>query len=106
MDYNRMGKGVKKAGNTTVWFIFIVVCFFIFSMLAYQVADGYLGGKSPQTPVAQEAYDGATYTQCLAHKALGNAKLGDYFDGFLNATDEEVLRWKEAREQDCSLGFQ
>lgn len=66
-----------------------------------QVAQAMLGGKDPQTSYAQKAYDVAHYNLCVAEQALANAKLGDYFDGFGDLSDEDILRLKNKKENDC-----
>lgn len=83
------------------YFVGVVVLTVCAGLLVAQVAMAMLGGKSPQSPVAQKAFDAAAYNYCVAEQALANAKLGDYFDGFIELSDEDILRLKEKKENDC-----
>ncbi len=51
---------IKKTGNSAMTFIFIIICFIIFSMITYGVAEAYLGGAptgAEQTKQLQDLYD-------------------------------------------------
>jgi len=74
---------------------------FFAGLLVTQIAMAMLGGKTPQSASAQEAYNATGYAHCVSHSALGGAKLNDCFDGFIQCSDEDVLRWKAAFEQNC-----
>jgi hypothetical protein len=94
---------VQTMGNKGLKLLFYAICIFIVGMLGMQIATAMLGGKSNPVPIAQKNYDAATYTQCVAHSNLGSAKVNAYFDGFIDASDEDILRWKEAKEKDCTI---
>lgn len=79
-----------------------LIIFAVGLMLA-QVAMAMLGGKDPQTPYAEKTYQAASYNLCLAEQALSNAKLADYFDGFIDLSDEDIIRLKNKKESECSF---
>lgn len=76
---------------------------FCLGLLGMNVAQGMLGGVDPQTSYAQKNYDAAKYNLCVAEQTLANAKLSDYFHGFINLSDEDIIRLKNKKEDDCSL---
>lgn len=91
---------MKKSISNLVTLVFIIFCV---GLILTQVAMAMLGGKDPQTPYAEKAYQAASYNLCLAEQALSNAKLADYFDGFIQITDEDILRLKNKKESECSF---
>lgn len=97
---NVQTQGKQKGIGYFVGVIFIVFCT---GILLTHVAQAMLGGKTPQTSYAEKAYQAAAYNLCVAEQALANAKLGDFFDGFIDLSDDDVLRLKAKRENDCPL---
>ena len=89
--------------NKILNFVGYVVIIVSVGLLFTYVAQAMLGGKDPQTPPAEKVYQAAAYNLCVAEQALANAKLSDYFDGFIDLSDEDILRLKGKREQDCPL---
>ena len=89
--------------NKITKFIGYVFSIFVLGLLFTYIAQAMLGGKDPQVPYAENVYHSAVYNLCVAEQALANAKLADYFDGFMDLSDEDILRLKAKRENDCPL---
>jgi hypothetical protein len=90
-------------GKSMGTFLSMVIMIFVGGLILAQATGAMMGGKSPQSPVAQKAFDAAAYSYCIAEQALANAKLGDYFDGFVDLSNEDILRLKEKKENECTF---
>jgi len=96
-------ENLKTMGSKGLTFMGWAVIIFGLGLLGMQVAQGLFAGKTAQTEYAEKAYHVAVYNLCTSEQALANAKLSDYFDGFIKLSDEDILRLKTKRESDCSF---
>ncbi len=94
---------IKTIGDKGLTIVGYVMIFFVTGLLLTYVAQGFFGNKEPQVSYAEKTYQSAVYNLCVAEQALANAKLSDYFDGFIDLSDEDILRLKSKRENDCPL---
>ena len=99
---------LQNAGSTGLKIVGWTIAIVCIGLIGMNVTQSFLGGRSPQSSIAQKAFNASGYTHCLNHAALGSAKMNDLVDGFIDGSDEDVLRWKSATQQDCKkwLDFQ
>jgi hypothetical protein len=92
---------MKDKISSVATLIFLI---FVGVLLISYVAQAMLGGADRLTPQAQKAYDSAQMTACETEKALAQAKLMDYLHGFIDLSEEDVVRLNKKKRMEC--GFQ
>jgi len=90
---------LKSVGYGIMIFI-VSLCFIspILDVFAENVPE-------PMYPQALDQYNASVYNLCLSEKGLANAYWHDYTENFLDfePSDEDIIRWKNKRGQDCPL---